>query len=678
MVVESDLVARLRAVAGLLDDAALAALSSKGLVRRARKDAAERPPEIVGEHEGRVRVTVEEWTVDVAERPAESVCNCPANGVCRHILVALIHLGEGRSEAPKAPCGAELVAVSDEELRRWAGAALVKRALGELASGMDLEYEDGAPLIARNRTWNVESRWIPGAGLGGMLCSCHVAGPCVHKVVAVLGWQSRQGIRDIARETTALVESGGAPRTREEVRLAVAQALEEAVALGLCRLSSASHARFETLATSAHGVDLPRLERQVRGLADEIGAWLRRDSQASSAGILTRAAQVAALSTALGALKPALVGRHRSRYDRVGELELVGMGARAWRTRSGYAGLTVYLWERGSGRWNTWTDARPVGTPHFSPLARYSAPGPWGGCESPARAATRRFRLTGAWRNPAGRLSGRESMHMVEIGVPGTDDGNTISSWTALVPIAWEAFGTGLSEQNELAQVVLLQPKAWARSTYDQVLQELRVGVLDEGGRALLLALSHTDENRRAIDTLEAATGNPPPRILGVLHLRHGALAVEPISLIDGGGKVTSLGLDGLQAQTEPAGAAAVAQSEEPEGEEGEAADEDVTPSPGPVADILSSAIAELESLAEGGAAAHRGWPRLRAVLERSETLGMTVVAAPLRRLLGTARDEVGDDRLRATARGCLQATYVARLAAATSAVEAATEAYGE
>jgi len=177
--VESDLLSRVRAVAALLDDTALAALSNKGLVRRARKDVEQRPPEVVGEHEGRVRVAVEEWTVDVAERPAGSHCSCPANGLCRHILVALIHLGTAFSphaEATRTPCGAEILAVGDEELRRWAGSALVKR---------------------------------------------------------------------------ALAESGGAPRTREEVRLSVGHALDEMVAMGLCRLSSASQARLKTLATSA-------------------------------------------------------------------------------------------------------------------------------------------------------------------------------------------------------------------------------------------------------------------------------------------------------------------------------------------------------------------------------------------------------------------------------------------
>jgi len=100
MAVAGDLLTRVRAVAALLDDAALAALANKGLVRRARKDLEQSRPEIVGDHEGRLRVRVEEWIVELAERPAESRCGCPASGVCRHILVALLHVGAAASVAP--------------------------------------------------------------------------------------------------------------------------------------------------------------------------------------------------------------------------------------------------------------------------------------------------------------------------------------------------------------------------------------------------------------------------------------------------------------------------------------------------------------------------------------------------------------------------------------------------
>jgi hypothetical protein len=663
----------------VLDEAALTALSNKGLVRRARKDLETLAPRIVGESGEFLQVGIEEWTVEVSLRPAESRCGCPASGVCRHILAALIHLGTptepaGSEVQPPPVCGEELLAITDEDLRRWAGSAGVKRALIEVAAGLVVECTDGAPWVAREPRWNVECRWLPGGGLAGMLCSCHADGACVHKVAAVLAWQAQRGRRDIAREETALAESAGAPRTRDEVRTSVSETLAEMVGLGLSRVAPTTEARIKTLATSAHGVDLPRLERLLRGLADEVGAWLRRDAQASSEAILTRAAVVAALNTALEHPKPSLVGRHRSRYDRVGELDLVGMGARAWRTRSGYAGLTVYLWDLRGGRWNTWTESRPVTTPGFSPVARFSAPGPWAGCESPAHAAAHCFRLAAAWRNPQGRLSGRESSTMVLVGARmDALDGHVIRSWALLAPKAWELFSVGLTESEEMGHLVLLQPKAWGRCAYDEVFQEIRAEVVDEAGRSLVLALSNTDENRKAIDALEAATHSAPPRILGSLHLRRGVLAVEPISLIREE-NVQSLGLDGQAASSAMSTAEA---PEEVDALDGDESDE-VEPSygDGAVGAHLSSLQAELESLAELGSAAYRGWPRLRALMQRSDDLGMAVVGTRVRSLL-EAGQLAEAAHSHAVAWECLRATYVVRLTAATAAVESATQAYG-
>jgi hypothetical protein len=76
----SALLARLRAALSTFDDDALAALSSKGLVRRARKDLETARPEILdpGDDPERLRVQVAEAEVELALPPAQSRCACPA------------------------------------------------------------------------------------------------------------------------------------------------------------------------------------------------------------------------------------------------------------------------------------------------------------------------------------------------------------------------------------------------------------------------------------------------------------------------------------------------------------------------------------------------------------------------------------------------------------------------
>src|SRR5262249_20678634 len=148
--------------------------------------------------------------------------------------------------------------------------------------------------------------------------------------------------------------------------------------------------------------------RMLKSLADELNLVLRRDAQASSSNLLALAARVEALRTALVRNPmPALVGQHRSQYHDVGQITLIGLGAQRWRSPAGYQGVTVYFGDESRKGWSTWSESRPVDQPGFSPAGRFFGDGPWAGCASPQQAARSILRLSGTWRNPQGRISGR-------------------------------------------------------------------------------------------------------------------------------------------------------------------------------------------------------------------------------------------------------------------------------
>ncbi len=88
-----------RAIA-TLDDAALAALSNAGLLRRAQKDAAGLAPETVQFAADHIAVQLPDATVTLtALTLPEARCTCPATSVCRHRLTAALLL---RSATPPA------------------------------------------------------------------------------------------------------------------------------------------------------------------------------------------------------------------------------------------------------------------------------------------------------------------------------------------------------------------------------------------------------------------------------------------------------------------------------------------------------------------------------------------------------------------------------------------------
>ena len=244
--------------------------------------------------------------------------------------------------------------------------------------------------------------------------------------------------------------------------------VREMVSLGLARLSSATAQRLTTLAVSAHGVDLPRLEGMLKTLADEVQLALRRDAQSSSANLLAQLARIEALRIALAKnAAPALVGQHRTQYHDVGQITLVGLGAHRWRSKGGYHGVTLCFWDESRSGWATWSESRPVAEQAFDPAARFRGEGPWSGCTSPRQAASSTVRLTQACATPrAAFRDARERALWSSDRVsrvtyrPGSRPGRRLAERTKRL------FGGGLAERTENLDLVLLLPKARGPAVY--------------------------------------------------------------------------------------------------------------------------------------------------------------------------------------------------------------------
>jgi hypothetical protein len=537
--------------------------------------------------------------------------------------------------------------------------------------GVTAEFDESAVLAIRFLTWNVVCRWMPGGGLAGIICSCHAPGLCEHRVAAVLAYQSAHGLRQIRAESTVLEASVGAPRTREEILESVGVVLREMVGLGLARLSRSTEDRLRTLAVSAHGVDLPRLERSLRSLADEVGLALSRDAQAASSNLLATAARIEALRSALICPTRDFVGVHRSRYEKVGDIELVGLGARQWRTRSGYQGLTVYFWDRSAKQWATWTDSRPVTVPDFSPLGRYQQDGPWSGCPSPVQACRNVIRLMSGWRNYAGRLSGRPGTRCLIL--ESTDSSQIpgiVTSWTELADRAARLFGGGLKERSEQHEVVLLQPATWGPGQFDSIRQEFVQPILDRAGRPLMLIVPHTPQTENAIAILEQQDPTQTRCLLGILRLERETLAVDPIALHQEK-NIINLTLDGLPSTKPVASTAGDVEEEAQEAEE----PEEMAASSSALGLLLVRIAEQFESAAEGGLRSARNMDVLRGFAAQANALGLTICAKLVARLasqLDQLRKSVEPDTGHA-ATTLLRGYYVLRFAAAQEILSSAT-----
>ncbi|MCA9667312.1 MAG: SWIM zinc finger family protein [Myxococcales bacterium] len=507
------------------DDAAYEALASRGLLRRARKDLTRLVPELLREDDQHVVLRVDDAEVSLpVGGPAQARCSCPSPRCCRHVLAACLFLsGAATDDAPqpRATLRDELAALDEAALAAALGRRAVEAGhalLAEHEARVELDGERGARVVFDDLFRDV--RTFAGAGLDGMLPPRVDNETATLHAAAILRLREQLGLAaasdaGAAAAATAVAAPSGAPRDRGEVVGAAMTLLCSVVRAGLTHASRGIEQRLTTLAVSCQGVRLPRLGRALEIAARELRALRRREAQASERRLFDQLSRTYALCRALdgarrsdGPWPAALVGRARRRYVAVPRVDLVGLGATSWRTKSGYEGLTVYLFETNHQRVLTWVDARPQDLLDWTARDRYRQAGPYPGLDGgPQRLCRSRLTLFSA-RVAPGRLSGSASSHAL---VHGPADPRTIAlgerclrDFSALEQLTAQIAPAGLTFRDPHAEIVLVAPASFGACRFDKAEQRLDWSLRDAAGHELAVFIDYEPHRERSIEQLES------------------------------------------------------------------------------------------------------------------------------------------------------------------------------
>ena len=555
------------------DDEAFAALANRGLLRRAGKDLEKQAAELVEDGADAVVVAVAEQRVRFDARgPAQAQCSCPATGVCQHILAAALSLQRWHAQAgaeapaaeaedPLAALHAALGAIEPAELLRHAGKAGYRWAwqfVLDLDQAQALRIGGERHLVLSFAHPRVAFRYM-GGGIDGLVADVVLAQLPKYRVAALLAYRRARGLDNLAPEPARAATAplalgkdheiaappGSLEDSRERLRDAATQLIGECTELGLAHLSRGIHERFATLAVWSQGADLPRLALLLRRVADHVELLLERAGGADEHRLFDEMTLAAGLVAALGraaargATPTHLAGRARSRYEATRRLELIGLGASAWRSPAGYVGLTMLFWSASDAGFVSCSDARPESLRGFDPIARYRAAGPWSGLGSPAQASGRRLLLGGAQLNAQGRLSGADSA--VAVVQPPADVEvlralPAIDEWAALAQAWRQQRASLLAEPQPMKDWVVLAPTRFGTPRFDAARQALAWPLHDRDGAPLQAELAWSPQAAHAIGRIERLRpADLPPGTRLVARLRVDpaqGLVAEPLSLL--------------------------------------------------------------------------------------------------------------------------------------------------
>lgn len=540
------------AVLARYDEDTWVAVANRGLLRRARKDLGSSDVRVVAEDGSGVDVGVGDVVVRIGlAGPGEATCTCPSPVTCQHVLTAGLWLASGAT--PDGPGGPARSGVEDlhAELMALDAATLTAHAglPGYRWAHQLLDDTDEPPVLSRDGYLAVTfprrgltARYL-GGGLDALVFDQAVPHVERHRVAVVLAWQRAHGLALApppprsgapAPSETALSRTA----SRERLRTSVAALLQDTVRVGVSHLSPAVHERLVTSAVWAQGVEYHRLALLLRRIADQVDLLQARAATADDLALLDDVAVAHALVSALtaaGDREPAaLVGRARASYDPVQRLDLVGLGGRAWRSGSGYHGLTCVFWDTAGSRVLTWTEARPEGLAGFDPRSRWLQPAPWTGLTSPAAATGRAVALTQAQVSPDGRLSGVESTTASLGALRGPDLLDALPVQDAWRDLAVRRVTGLLDVVDQNALWTVLRPARSLRARWDPSSQTLRWAVLDEVGDVLVLEVPWSRLHAHVIGRIEAIGTDLPPGACVVARVQRvrGELVGEPLSLV--------------------------------------------------------------------------------------------------------------------------------------------------
>jgi hypothetical protein len=227
-----------------------------------------------------------------------------------------------------------------------------------------------------------------------------------------------------------------------------------------------------------------------------------------------------------------LAGEVRSVYLEVNTLEVQCLGAEGWRSDTGYAGVTLYLYELAAGRWLTLSNLQPLLYGYYDNLLHqlYDKRPSLEGRPLSALAHAA-FTLLQPKVNRAGRLSSSEATRAIlkEQELPLSHpafDRTRAADWQRLA----ESLDDAVSP--ETSPVWLLEPAHYSPPIFDEISRRWQMGLLDRAGRWLTLEIESLPHTRSAISRLERfyERSAPPDYLLAQVWPANGKLFARPLS----------------------------------------------------------------------------------------------------------------------------------------------------
>lgn len=503
--------------------------SNKGLYNRALKDISKGVDVKYAWGESSVSCELNDGTVCTLENTlAHWKCTCPSDSLCKHVLIAILFYAqqlsttsstheEGELEGSMQQPGSSaerfnwLLAADLSPLIKPFNVSMVEEVLFRLRYPEELEVAQNALLTVCLKLQGAEVSFTEEANPAKALCKIKDRAGELLKLEALLRYRALKGLDDQEALRSKVYKAAFSPDTVRECK----ELIHAMLRTGLARLPQSYTAQLETLAVAARSGQLPDVERGLRGIQGELELFFNRHVRFSMQELLDRvtklylALELLERETLPAAKKEQLIGAFRSKYYALPKLRLYGLGAEPWETRSGYRGITYYMYGLDDQQVYTYSDARAVyyeGN-DFSFAKHYAGYSPWLASLTMRQFAGEELVFEHIKVNEERRLSSGEGASLTLVARQSINEvnvGKLVSDLPALRQAGVEQPVLFSDVKERLALIKLARITG---NRFDKSSQSLVLEVEDEAGEQLELILPYQADWEKNVKRLEAGYG---------------------------------------------------------------------------------------------------------------------------------------------------------------------------
>lgn len=578
------------------DEVYLIDAANKGLYKRASKEIDKGITVEVLFEEGKAVCKISDGTIcELSDDLVKYKCSCPSRNICKHILICTLYIQKNMDSIFGEKCSKENNAEkevvennnSNEEniinecndikhVKQEEDSQLINNKKGDfswlldypienikseitekqfkdilfrLNFGIDVDVKEENFLIVEYKDTGLRVRFTEKPLIEKTICTCKQKEFCIHKAEAVLYYKLFKRALDL-NELYETIDLKISKEAVEEVKCLI----KEITILGLARLPESILDRIETTAVVCHSSNLPRLEKLLRSLKSKLQLYFNKHASFSKEAVLRLITRIYNTAAAVekadsNSLRQSLIGEHKTTYTEIPPIELIGMGAGAWKADSGYEGITYYFFNEKRKIWMTYTSMRPNyyegGRVRLNNM--YEGNCPWQIQASMKDISNLKFKLYNCKINKNYRISSSEDIKgdiICKTDINNIDFGHKLYvDWIQLIDDIKENFKYNLIQEGENTNIALFKITIYGKSSFDDIKQVFKLPVYDMNKNQIDIILKYNSDTKYLIKGLERAEKQNKlgGMLLGKIYKLEDGYAVDPITMYYEDGEMVNL-----------------------------------------------------------------------------------------------------------------------------------------